>query len=113
MTLPCPPQTVVRCLALALALHAAPAYGLEPLNPPAKASAPADVVRRVDELLARAAKPTVMPPAADDETFLRRISLDLTGKLPSDAEAAAFRADTAPGRKGRLIERLLTSEAHA
>src|SRR2546428_788259 len=56
MTLSCPPRTVVRCLALTLALHAAQAYGLEPLNPPAKASAPADVARRVDELLARAVK---------------------------------------------------------
>jgi hypothetical protein len=113
MMLSCPPRTVVRCLALILALHAAPAYGLEPLNPPAKASAPADVARRVDELLARAAKSPALPPAADDETFLRRLCLDLTGKLPTDAEAAAFKTDTAPGRKARLIERLLTSDAHA
>src|SRR5262249_8904561 len=43
------------------------------------------------------------------ETFRRRVSLDLTGKLPEAADASS-RADADPHK---LIDRLLASEAHA
>ncbi|MCF7787116.1 MAG: DUF1553 domain-containing protein [Prosthecobacter sp.] len=43
-----------------------------------------------------------------DEAFLRRISLDLIGLPPTAAEARAFLADSAPDKRTRLIERLLS-----
>ncbi|HBP18817.1 MAG TPA: hypothetical protein DEA08_13665, partial [Planctomycetes bacterium] len=43
----------------------------------------------------------------DDATFLRRARLDLTGSLPAPAEVEAFLADSQPGKRGRLVERLL------
>lgn len=46
---------------------------------------------------------------ADRFTLLRRVSLDLTGILPSTAEIEAFRRDTAPGAYERLVDRLLAS----
>ncbi len=72
------------------------------------------VARKVDAALARALGPkTNLPPAADDETFLRRATLDLTGKLPAPEEVRAFVADADPGKRARLLDRLLTSEAYA
>jgi len=46
------------------------------------------------------------PIAADDE-FLRRVSLDLAGTVPTAAEARAFIADRDPAKRERLIDRLL------
>ncbi len=50
------------------------------------------------------------PPASDSE-FLRRITLDLTGRIPSPEEIRAFLADTDPNKREALIERLLASDA--
>jgi Protein of unknown function (DUF1549)/Protein of unknown function (DUF1553) len=44
-----------------------------------------------------------------DGQFLRRISLDLTGSLPTPAKVLAFTADTDPGKRDKLIEELLAS----
>lgn len=49
----------------------------------------------------------------DDATFLRRVSLDIAGTLPSDEEVRTFLADTAADKRDRLIDRLLDSPAYA
>ena len=49
-------------------------------------------------------------PTADDETFQRRITLDLTGRLPSVDDAREFALDPEPDKRKRLIDRLLDSE---
>jgi hypothetical protein len=73
-----------------------------------------DVARRVDDALTRAAGPALpAPPRADDEAFLRRASLDLTGKAPTPDELKAFLADPAADKRARLIDRLLSGEAYA
>ncbi len=73
-----------------------------------------DVARRVDEALARAlGKSIPTPPLADDETFLRRLNLDLTGKAPTPDELKSFLADRTADKRSRRIDRLLTTEAHA
>jgi hypothetical protein len=46
----------------------------------------------------------------DDTTFLRRAYLDLLGVIPTAESARAFVADTAPDKRERLIERLLTRD---
>ena len=52
-------------------------------------------------------------PATDDASFLRRVSLDLTGQLPSPSEIRAFLADPTPSRLKRTkkIDRLIGSPA--
>ena len=48
-------------------------------------------------------------PPADDATFLRRITLDLCGRIPTAAELDRFRADDGQDKRQRLIERLIQS----
>ena len=49
----------------------------------------------------------------DDATFLRRVSLDIAGVLPSEVEVREFLADTTPDKRDRYIDRLLDSTAYA
>ena len=51
-------------------------------------------------------------PAAevDDATFLRRVTLDLTGRLPAPEDVAQFAADTDPSKRTQTIVRLLESD---
>lgn len=51
------------------------------------------------------------PPASDYE-FLRRVSLDLTGRIPSPAQVRSFVADPDPAKRAKLIAGLLSSEAY-
>jgi hypothetical protein len=48
-------------------------------------------------------------PEADRATLIRRVSLDLTGLLPTPAEVDAFLADERPDAYDRLVDRLLAS----
>lgn len=50
---------------------------------------------------------------SDDATFLRRVTLDITGAIPSDEAARDFLADTDPTKRDKLIDRLLDSTAYA
>lgn len=54
-------------------------------------------------------------PSADDATFLRRVSLDLTGRLPSPESVRAFLADGRPSRVKRaaMIDTLIASPEYA
>jgi hypothetical protein len=49
-------------------------------------------------------------PSADDATFLRRITLDLTGRLPSTEMQNKFLARSSPDRRRELVESLLDSD---
>ena len=49
----------------------------------------------------------------DDATFLRRVSLDVTGLLPAAQEVREFLADTSADKRVRVIDRLLASEEFA
>ncbi len=69
---------------------------------------------RVDAVLAaRWAEAKIRPAAvADDGEFLRRVSLDLIGKIPTAAEARDFLDDPSQGKRLALVERLLDSPAY-
>ncbi len=49
-------------------------------------------------------------PEADRRTLIRRVTLDLTGLLPTPEEIAAFEADKSPLAYEQLVERLLGSK---
>jgi hypothetical protein len=81
---------------------------------PATAGTERETAARVDALLRRALPAgTPLPPLADDETFLRRAALDLTGRLPTPEESSRFAADTSADKRARMLDRLLASEAYA
>jgi len=50
---------------------------------------------------------------AGDLAFLRRIHLDLTGRIPSIDQARAFLADAAPDKRTKEVDRLLASPDYA
>lgn len=52
-------------------------------------------------------------PVCDDATFLRRVSIDITGGTPSEAEVAAFLADTNPNKRDALVDKLVDTTAYA
>jgi len=56
-----------------------------------------------------------LPPSGvcDDATFLRRVTLDITGSLPPAAEAEAFLAETNPDKRPALVDRLLAGTGYA
>ncbi len=55
----------------------------------------------------------IQPSAAvDDATFLRRVSEDLTGQLPTPEEVRAFVADTSTLKRSREIDRLMARPSY-
>ena len=66
---------------------------------------------RIDQLvLARATSENVpVGERSDDGEFLRRVSLDLSGRIPRTLETRDFLADTRPQKRQLLIDRLLDS----
>ena len=52
-------------------------------------------------------------PESDRATWLRRVTLDLTGLPPTLAEQTAYLQDAAPQAEERVVDRLLESPAHA
>src|SRR5262245_49374032 len=73
-----------------------------------------ELTAKIDHLIAARLKAAGVEPAprADDATFLRRVYLDLAGRIPSVAEARAFLKDQAPDKRQRLVETLLVSNAY-
>jgi hypothetical protein len=49
----------------------------------------------------------------DDETFLRRVTLDLVGRPPTVVEYDAFMADSAADKRGRKIDELIATNDFA
>lgn len=69
----------------------------------------------VDEFVFGNLKEISIPPSpvCDDATFIRRVALDIGGRLPTAEEATAFLASTAPDKRAQYIEKLLRSPDYA
>lgn len=69
----------------------------------------------VDELVFANLKELGIPPSpvCDDATFLRRVTLDIGGRLPTDEEAKAFLASTASDKRDQVIDELLRGPDYA
>jgi hypothetical protein len=70
---------------------------------------------KIDALVEQHWQAEQIPPASrcDDGAFLRRVSLDLAGRIPTPREARAFAAETAPDKRGRAIRRLMESPEYS
>jgi len=49
---------------------------------------------------------------ASDETFLRRVYLDVTGRIPTPEEAQAFLSSKEANKRAKLIDKLLASDGY-
>ena len=65
-----------------------------------------------DEIFGKMEKDGIAPaPLSSDTEFLRRVTLDLTGQVPTADAVKAFLADTAPDKRAKKIDALIASEA--
>ncbi len=69
----------------------------------------------IDDLVLGNLEALGLPPSdvCDDATFLRRVTVDLAGKIPTLGETQMFHADKDPAKRDKLIDRLLVSNEHA
>jgi hypothetical protein len=107
-----------------LAQDALPPAVAAPAPPAAPAAAPVSptinpvevqaLAAKIDAYLAAGWEANHARPAAltDDATFLRRVYLDLAGKIPTASEVRRFLKDPAPDKRQRVVERLLDGPAY-
>ena len=48
--------------------------------------------------------------SSSDQEFLRRLHIDLTGRIPHDEESRAFLAFSDPDKRDKLVDQLVTSK---
>jgi Protein of unknown function (DUF1553)./Protein of unknown function (DUF1549). len=64
-----------------------------------------------DEIFGKLASLNVpSAPLTTDEEFLRRITLDLTGRIPTPDQIRAFVADTSSDKRNQVIDQLIASD---
>ncbi|MGI9473677.1 MAG: DUF1549 domain-containing protein [Rubripirellula sp.] len=80
----------------------------EPIVDSGNVHATNSIDRGIDQVLSTLRIPT--SGRSDDATYLRRVTLDLTGRLPSLDEIESFDADQRAERRQHLVDRLLDSE---
>lgn len=80
--------------------------------PPAEPESSAAVAAKVDQLIDAGLAQGQVTPAGrcNDEDFLRRVSLDLIGKLPSTQTVSLFVLNPDPNKREKLIDQLLASD---
>jgi hypothetical protein len=76
---------------------------------------PQELADRIDLHLAERWKSDKIQaaPLSDDSEFLRRVFLDLTGRIPASRDVHEFLADGSRDKRARIIDALLASPRHA
>ncbi len=84
-----------------------------PLGAPVEKLPP--VSNYIDDLIIAKLKTLGMPPSdlCDDSTFLRRVTLDITGRLPTPEEMKDFLASKEANKRSARIEALIESPDYA
>src|SRR5262245_60368129 len=61
----------------------------------------------IDKLVAKELQAAKIEPAplTTDEQFIRRVTLDLTGNLPTPAEVSEFAGNSDPAKRSKLIDK--------
>jgi hypothetical protein len=74
-----------------------------------------DPSKAIDHFLATEwqARGITPAPVCDDRTFVRRVYLDLAGRIPTREEASAFFNDPTAEKRAALVDRLLASDEYA
>lgn len=81
---------------------------------PPQARGAAELAALIDEHADQALADAKVPasPSAGDGEFLRRVYLDVVGRIPSRAEAQAFLDDKEPKKRAHVIDKLLADPAY-
>ncbi|MDB6139049.1 MAG: hypothetical protein JWO94_2121 [Verrucomicrobiaceae bacterium] len=80
----------------------------------ARASAPSPESAKIDAILAKEWQKNNLKPnaPATDEVFVRRIYVDIAGRIPTSDEARDFLASTDKDKRAKLIDTLLASDGY-
>ena len=102
----------LQILMLVLLLVPLTSVAADPVNKPDAADAIAAIVDKhlAADWAARGIKPSS---PADDSEFVRRVYLDLIGRIPKVSETRAFLEDHSPTKRKVLVDKLLTMPGHA
>jgi hypothetical protein len=107
----------LRAVGLSIVLLAAPARARADslVTPPFEAPRTAIEQTPLDRLVLPKLREKRIEPAnlCSDDVFVRRVFVDMTGTLPTAAEARAFAADTKPGKRAALVESLFARDEYA
>lgn len=85
--------------------YVAPLKPRLPTLPPVREGRSNPIDRIVDAYWAE--KKITRPETLEDAAFLRRVSLDIVGLVPTPEQLAAFLSDSTPDKRNRAIQRLL------
>ena len=77
--------------------------------------APPEMAARIDTIIAAKWNSADVAPAprSSDAEFVRRVHLDLTGKIPTVSETRKFLDDASPEKRAKIIDELVKRPAHA
>ena len=69
----------------------------------------------IDDLVFNKLKTLGLPPSdpTDDNTFIRRVTIDVAGRVPTPAEVQSFVSDANPKKREALVDKLLASDEYA
>src|ERR1700722_7131339 len=97
-------------IGLGLLCAALPCYSLR-AEPAAPINDPAALAALIDHYIGEGYAPAKATPAplADDAEFIRRVSLDLAGRIPRNSDVRKFLDDKAPDKRRQLVADLLES----
>lgn len=99
-------------LAAILVSTVAPAVAAAPDTKPG--IDPVAAAARIDELVLEGLRKAKVEPNADtsDEVFVRRVHLDLIGRIPTKAETLAFQGSQGPDKRAKLVGSLIGSDGY-
>lgn len=72
-------------------------------------AAPPALHKSIDEFVTPAAGEATSADLSSDAEFLRRVSLDFSGRIPTAAAARQFLGDSSPDKRQKLVDSLLAS----
>ncbi len=104
------------CLAAAFAAESSKPFTAQQrrwwaLQPAVRTAPPGTAAHPIDAFILAKLAEKQLPPSGDAEkvTLLRRVTLDVTGLMPTPDEVQAFLADESPAAFERVLDRLLSS----
>lgn len=99
-------RTIIKGALLFVMMLPAPLLGAG--RPPATVAVEID--KSIDKVLAENKVP--VSPQADDAEYLRRVTLDITGRIPSHNRTVAFLNDANPDKRAKLVDELLADREY-